>query len=65
VEREGCNRDKRHIAAASRAHDIARLVQLRVKMLLEVVLTLESPIALGTLVVHLVVVFLEFRIAVK
>jgi hypothetical protein len=34
-------------------------------MLLEVALILECPVALGAVVVHLVVVFLEFRIAIK
>ena len=34
-------------------------------MLLEVVLMLETPAALGTVVVHLTVVFLELRITVE
>ena len=34
-------------------------------MLLEVVLILEIPAALGAMSVHLVVMFLEFQIAVK
>jgi len=65
VEHECCNSNERPIAAASRAHDDARLVLLGVKMLLEVVLILETPAALGTVIVDLVVVCLEFRIAVK
>ena len=65
MERETCNRDKGFIAAVSRAHDVSRLVLLRVKMLQEVVLILETPAALRTVVVNLVVVFLETRIVVK
>jgi hypothetical protein len=65
VERECCNGDEQPVAAASRAHDVARFVCLGVKMLLEVVLILEGTAALGTVGVDLVVMFLEFRIAVK
>ena len=65
VERECCNRDKCLIAAASRAHDVAQPVLLGVKMLLEVVLILETPAAPSAIVVDLVVMFLESRIAVK
>lgn len=65
VERECCSGDEQPVAAASRAHDVARFVCLGVKMLLEVVLILEGTAALGTVGVDLVVMFLEFRIAVK
>jgi hypothetical protein len=40
-------------------------VQFGVQVLLEAVLGLENPAALGAVVVHLVVMFLEFRIAVE
>jgi hypothetical protein len=38
---------------------------LRAQVLLEVVLILETPAALGAIVVHLVVMFLESRIAIE
>lgn len=65
MERESRGRDKALIAFAPRAHDSAWTVQLGVQVLLEVVLVLETPVALGAVVVHLVVVFFEFRIAVE
>jgi len=65
VERERRGRDKRLVALAAGAHDVARPVQLGVQVLLEAVLVLKNPLALGAVVVHLVVMFLEFRIAVK
>jgi hypothetical protein len=48
-----------------RAHNIALPVQLGVQVLLEAVLGFENPAALGAVVVHLVVMFLEFRITVE
>ena len=65
VERESRGRDKALIAFTPRAHDGAWTVQLGVQVLLEAVLVLENPFALGAVVVHLMVVFLEFRIAVE
>ena len=62
---ERFGRDKRPIASAARARYEARLVQLGVQMLLEVVLILETSAALGAVVVHLVLMLQEFRIAVK
>ena len=49
----------------ARTHDVARLVQFGVEVLLEALLILETPLAFGAIVVHLVVMFLKFRIAVK
>ena len=60
VERQRCGGYKRLVAFAARAHDTARPVQLGVQVLLEAVLILETPAALGAVVVHLVVMLLEF-----
>lgn len=65
VEHEGRNGYKRLVAAASGARDGARTVLLGVQVLLEVVLIEKTPAARGAEVVHLVVVFFEFRVAVK
>ena len=58
-------RDKRPIASTARARYGARLVQLGVQVLLEVVLILETSVALGAVVVHRVLMPLEVGIAVK
>jgi hypothetical protein len=65
VERERRGRDKRLVAFAAGAHDSAWAVQFGVQVLLEVVLVLENPAALGAVVVYLVVMFPEFRIAIE
>jgi hypothetical protein len=65
VERECSSGDKGSVAAIARARDIARPMLLRAQVLLEVVLILETPAALGAIVVHLVVMFLESRIAIE
>ena len=49
----------------ARTHDVARAVQFRVQVLLEALLVLETPVAYGAIVMHLVVVFLESRIVVE
>ncbi len=65
MEHERSTGDKCLIAAVARALDVARLVYLGVQMLLEVVLILEIPVALGAERVHIVVMRLEFRKAVE
>ena len=65
MECECRNRDEHPIAVASRAFDVARFMELGVKMLLEIVRILEAPAALGTVVVSLAVVFLQLRVTVE
>ena len=65
MECECCNRVEHLIAVASTAFDVARFMELGVKVLLEIVLILEAPAALGTVVVRLAVVFLEVRITIE
>jgi len=65
VVRSRCRRDKRLVASAAGAHHGARPVQLGVQVVPEVAFALETPVTLGAVDVHLVVVLLEFRIAVE
>lgn len=63
--RERCRGDQRPITFVGGAHDSCWPVQLGVQVLLEVGLVWETSDALGALVVHPVIMLLEFRIAVE